>query len=251
MLAKLKIECGEFSFWRKWIFQTLLSVAAAYVHLGSFKVLWEDASIGEFVVYSLTNRYYFLILFPFLCLAWTNGKSREVCRYPLLVRYRTRNEFFFVRFLAKALFSMAALLAHIGVLLIVGRTLASAPQNRFVTSGHPVGIIIQQFLNLSCYVCVVLLLYELLSNAAGNTMLGVMLTALEVIMNHLVVGLKLGLIAEWSPWGRAAYKLSDQTVLNYRFYVIYWAFLIALLFYLANKWNGRKDYVFEETRKTG
>ncbi|MCM1187193.1 MAG: hypothetical protein NC251_11430 [Lachnoclostridium sp.] len=251
MLAKLKTECGEFSFGRKWIFQTLLSVAAAYVHLESFKVLWADASIGEFVVYSLTNKNYFLILFPFLCLAWTNGKSQEVCRYPLLVRYRTGNEFFAVRFLAKALFSMAALLAHIGALLIVGRTLASVPRNCFVTSGHPAGIIILQFLNLSCYVCVVLLLYELLSNVVGNTMLGVMLTALEVIMNHLVVGLGMTPIIMWTPWGRVAYKLSGQTVLNYRFYVIYWAFLISLLFYLADKWNGRKDYVFEETRKTG
>ncbi len=249
MLAKLKTECGEFYFWRKWIIQVLLSVPVAYVHRGYFLTGYPGGSIGEYIVYSLTNENYFLVLFPFLCLVWTSGKNQEACRYPLLLRYRTRNEFFFVRFLAKAFFSMAALLAHIGILLIVGHSLPIAPQMLFVSSGHPAGIIIMQFLNLLCYVCVMLLLYELVLDVAGNAVLGVMLTTLVALMNLLAVRLVLESVVAWTPWGHIAYRLFGRERQDYRFYGIYWAFLLLLLFYLADELNGRKDYVFEETHK--
>lgn len=250
MPAKLKVECGEFSFWRKWIIQTLLSAMVAYVHLNYFFIDCPGASIGELIVYSLTQEKYFLVLFPFLCLAWTSGKNHEICRYPILLRYRTRNEFFSIRILAKALFVMAALLAHIGILFIVGHSLPIDPQMIFVSSGHPVGIIIMQFLNLFCYVCVLILLYELLLDVAGNAMLGVMLTAAVSLMNLLAVKLVLQPVVMWTPWGNIAYRLFGQERLNYRFYGIYWAFLLLLLLYLTYELNGRKDYVFEETRKT-
>lgn len=230
--------------------QTLLSVMIAYVHLDLFLIDCPGASIGEFIVYSLTQENYFLVLFPFLCLAWTSGKNHEICRYPILLRYRTRNEFFLIRFLAKALFTIAALLAHIGILFIVGHSLPVAPQMVFVSSGHPVGIIIMQFFNLVCYVCVLILLYELLLHVAGNAMLGVMLTAAVSLMNLLAVRLVLQQVVVWTPWGNIAYRLFGKERLNYRFYGIYWAFLLLLLFYLADVLNGRKDYVFEETRKT-
>ena len=230
--------------------QTLLSVMIAYVHLDLFLIDCPGASIGEFIVYSLTQENYFLVLFPFLCLAWTSGKNHEICRYPILLRYRTRNEFFLIRFLAKALFTIAALLAHIGILFIVGHSLPVAPQMVFVSSGHPVGIIIMQFFNLVCYVCVLILLYELLLHVAGNAMLGVMLTAAVSLMNLLAVKLVLQQVVVWTPWGNIAYRLFGKERLNYRFYGIYWAFLLLLLFYLADVLNGRKDYVFEETRKT-
>lgn len=250
MFTKLKVECGEFYFWWKWIAQTPLSAMVAYVHLNYFLMDCPGASIGEFIVYSLTQDKYFLVLFPFLCLAWTSGKNHEICRYPILLRYRTRNEFFSIRVLAKALFAMAALLAHIGILFIIGHSLPIAPQMVFVSSGHPVGIIILQFLNLFCFVCVLILLYEFLLNVAGNAMLGVMLTAMVSLMNLLIVKLALEPIVVWTPWGNIAYRLFGQERLNYRFYGIYWAFLLSFLLFLANELNGRKDYVLEETRKT-
>ena len=251
MLAKLKLEWGEFCFWKKLILQSLLSVMVAYVHLDYFRMDWPGASIGEYIVYSLTQENYFLVLFPFLCLAWTSGKNHEICRYPLLLRYRTRNEFFSVRFLAKAFFAMAVLLEHIGILLIMGHSLPLAPQMLFVSSEHPVGIIIRQFLNLLCYVCVMILLYELLLHVTGNAMLGVMLTASVSLINLLVVKLVLKTVVAWTPWGNAAYRLFGQERPGYRFYGMYWIFLLLLLFYLADEWNGRKDYVFEETHKAG
>lgn len=251
MLAKLKLEWGEFGFWKKLILQSFLSVMVAYVHLDYFRMYWPGASIGEYIVYSLTQENYFLILFPFLCLAWTSGKNHEVCRYPLLLRYRTRNEFFSVRFLAKAFFAMAVLLEHIGILLIMGHSLPLAPQMLFVSSGHPAGIIIMQFLNLLCYVCVMILLYELLLHVTGNAMLGVMLTASVSLINLLVVKLVLKTVVAWTPWGNAAYRLFGQERPGYRFYGMYWIFLLLLLFYLADELNGRKDYVFEETHKAG
>jgi hypothetical protein len=250
MLAKLKLEWGEFCSWKKLIFQSLLSVMVAYVHLDSFLMNWPGASIGEYIVYSLTQENYFLILFPFLCLVWTSGKNHEICRYPLLIRYRTRNEFFSVRFLAKAFFAMAVLLEHIGILLIMGHSLPIAPQMLFVSSEHLVGIIIMQFLNLLCYVCVVILLYELLLHVTGNAMLGVMLITLASLMNLLAVKLVLKTVVVWTPWGNTAYRLFGQERSDYRFYGMYWIFLLLLLFYLADELNGRKDYVFEETHKT-
>lgn len=249
MLAKLRTECGEFCFWRRWMIQTLLSVSAAYVYLNYFLRDWPGASIGEYIVYSLTGENYFLILFPFLCIAWTSGRNQEDCRYPLLLRYRTRNEFFLIRFLAKAFFTMAALLSHIGILLIAGHSLPIAPQRLFVSSGHPSGIILMQLLNLFCYVCVMILLYELLLDMAGNAMPGVILTVLVALLNLMAVRLALESVVEWTPWGKIAYRLFGRERLDYRFYGIYWAFLLLLFFYLADKWNGRKDYVFEETRK--
>lgn len=107
-----------------------------------------------------------------------------------------------------------------------------------------------QFFNLVCYVCVLILLYELLLHVAGNAMLGVMLTAAVSLMNLLAVKLVLQQVVVWTPWGNIAYRLFGKERLNYRFYGIYWAFLLLLLFYLADVLNGRKDYVFEETRKT-
>lgn len=249
MLAKLKLEWGEFCFWKKLAIQSLLSVMVAYVHLNFFLRDWPEASIGEYIVYSLTQENYFLVLFPFLCLAWTSGRNHEICRYPLLLRYRTRNEFFFIRFLSKTFFAMTVLLEHIGILLIMGHSLPSASRMLFVSSGHPVRTIIMQFLNLFCYVCVMILLYELLFNVAENAMLGVMLTASVSLMNLLVVKLVLKHIVVWTPWGNTAYRLFGQERLGYRFYGMYWIFLLLLLFYLADELNGRKDYVFEETYK--
>lgn len=250
MLAKLKLEWGEFGFWKKLIIQSLLSVMVAYAHLGYFLRDWQGASVGEYIVYSLTQENYFLVLLPFLCVAWTSGKNHEICRYPLLLRYRTRNEFFFTRFLAKAFFAMTVLLEHIGILLIMGHVLPIAPQMLFVSSRHLTEIIIMQFLNLFCYICVMLLLYELVFEVAGNAMLGVMLTASVSLMNLLAVKLVLKQIVVWTPWGNTAYRLFGQERVHYQFYGIYWAFLLLLLFYLADVLNGRKDYVFEETRKT-
>lgn len=250
MLAKLKLECGEFCFCKKLFFQSLLSVMVAYVHLDYFLRDWPGASIGEYIVYSLTQENYFLVLFPFLCLVWISGKNHEICRYPLLLRYRTRNEFFFMRFLAKAFFAMTVLLEHIGILLLMGRSLPAVSQVLFVSSNNLGGIIIMQFLNLFCYVCVMILLYELLFGAAGSAMLGVMLTASVSLMNLLVVKLMLKQIVAWTPWGNTAYRLFGQERVNYQFYGVYWAFLLLLLFYLADELNGRKDYVFEEVCKT-
>ncbi len=251
MLAKLKLEWVEFCFWKKLAIQSLLSVMVAYVHLDSFLAYWPGASVGEYIVYSLTQENYFLVLFPFLCLAWTSGKNHEICRYPLLLRYRTRNEFFFIRFLSKTFFAMTVLLEHIGILLIMGHSLPSASRMLFVSSGHPVRTIIMQFLNLFCYVCVMILLYELLLNVAENAMLGVMLTASVSLINLLVVKLVLKHIVAWTPWGNAAYRLFGQERPGYRFYGMYWIFLLLLLFYLADELNRRKDFCFEETRKTG
>ena len=139
---------------------------------------------------------------------------------------------------------MAALLTHIGILFIAGRSLPVTPQMLFVSSRHLTEVIIMQFLNLFCYVCVMLLLYELLLYVAGNAMLGVMLTASVALMNLLAVRLMQESVVVWTPWGHIAYRLFGRERLDYRFYGGYWVFLLLLLFFLADGLNGRRDYVF-------
>lgn len=250
MSAKIKTEWKAFHFWHKALMQTLFTMMAAYAHMGLFLQDYPEASVGEYMVYSLTQENYFLVVFPFLCLVWISGRNNEVYRYPVLLRYRDRNEFFVIRFVARGVFLMTALAIHVGVLFVVGHFLPAVPQMVYVISGDMTGIIIRQFLNIYCYVCVMFLIHEILLDIVGNAMLDIVLTVAVALMNLLVVKLHLKSVIAWTPWGNIAYSLFGQERQNYQFYGIYWIFLLLLLLYLADELNGRKDYVFEETRKT-
>lgn len=249
MLPMLKTELREFVFWRKVVIQFTFSIIVAYVHLNYFMQDWTGASIGEYIIYSLTECNYFLVLFPILCIALTSGKNNEIYRYTVLLRYRTRNDYFYIRFMSRGIFLIIALLIHIGTLIIVGRFLPINPQMIFVSSENIIGIIIKQFLNLFCYVCVVFLVHEILIGIIGNVMLDIMLTSIVLLLNLLIVKLVMKSIIIWTPWGNIAYRLFGYENINYQFNFFYWMFSIVLLLYLAEKLNGRKDYVFEETRK--
>lgn len=250
MQAKLRIECGEFDFVWKLAVQAVLSVMVAYTHLGSMLRSYPAACLGEYIVYSLTDYYYFLALFPFLCLIWTSGRNNETHRYPVLIRYRTRNEFLYMRLLAKALFLLAALAVHVGALLAVGRSLPRVSGFVYVASENLTGIIARQLLNLFCYICVMYLLHEILRSIVGNVMLDTLVTTLVSLLDLVVTKLMLSFVAAWTPWGHIAYRLFGSERQNYRFYWLYWLFLLLLLFYAADLLNGRRDYVFEETRKS-
>lgn len=249
MRAKLKTECGEFHFVWKLAVQMVLSVMVAYVHLGGLLLSYPKACLGEYIVYSLTNHYYFLSLFPFLCLIWTSGKNNETHRYPVLIRYRTRNEFLYIRLLAKALFLLAVLAVHVGALLAVGHSLPRDSSFAYVTAENLAGIIVRQLLNLFCYICVMYLLHEILRNIVGNVMLDTMLTTLIAFLDLMVTKMMLRSVVAWTPWGHIAYMLFENERQDYQFYWWYWLFLLLFLLSAAYLLNGRKDYVFEENRK--
>lgn len=249
MRAKLKTECGEFHFMWKLAAQMILSVMAAYAHLSGLMRSYPEACLGEYIVYSLTNLYYFLALFPFLCLMWTSGRNNETHRYPVLIRYRTRKESLCIRLLAKIFFLLAALAIHIGALLAVGHSLPRVSGFVYVTAENPAGVIVRQLLNIFCYVCVMYLLHEILRGIVGNVMLDTMFTTLAAFLDLVATKLMLGFVAAWTPWGHIAYVLFGSERKDYRFYWLYWLFLLLFLFYIADLLNGRKDYVFEETRK--
>lgn len=249
MRAKLKTECGEFHFMWKLAVQMILSVMVAYVHLGGLLRSCPGACLGEYIVYSLTDYYYFLVLFPFLCLIWTSGRNNETHRYPVLIRYRNRNEFLYMRLMAKAFFLLAALAAHVAALLAVGISLPRVSGFVYVTSENLGGIIARQLLNLFCYTCVMYLLHEILRGIVGNVMLDTMLTTLVAFLDLVVTKLMLRFVVVWTPWGHIAYMLFGRERQDYQFYWLYWLFLLLFLFYTADLLNGRKDYVFEETRK--
>ena len=249
MLLKLKTEIKEFFLWKKILVLFIASSIVAYVHLNYFLQNWTGASIGEYIVYSLTECNYFLVLFPILCMLLINGKNNEVYRYPILLHYKTRNEYFYIRFMSRGIFLAIALLIHIGTLMIVGRFLPVQSQMIFVSSRNLMAIIIKQFLNIFCYVCVMALVHEILIGIFENVILDIMLTSIISLLNLLVVKLVIKSIVLWTPWGNIAYRLFGTENKNYQFYFFYWMFLILLLFYLAEELNGRKDYVFEETHK--
>lgn len=249
MLVKLKTECGEFHFMRRLVIQVIVSIAVAHVQLDYLLGQFPEVCLGEYIVYSFSNYFYFLALFPLLCLAWTSGKGNEVCRYPVLLRYSNRDEFFYIRFLAKASFSLAALAIHMGALLVVGHSLPAASRFTYLFSENLAGIIIRQLLNLFCYVCVLHLLHEILRNIVENTVLDIMLTTIVPMLDLLVNKLLLENVVPWMPWWHVAYILFGRERQEYRFYWLYWLFLIMFLSYLFGELNGRKDYVFEETRK--
>ena len=75
MLPKLKTGLKEFLFGQKVLIMFIISIIVAYVHLNYFMQNWTGASIGEYIVYSLTECNYFLVLFPILCKVLTSGKS--------------------------------------------------------------------------------------------------------------------------------------------------------------------------------
>lgn len=251
MRAKLKTECGEFRFWRKLAIQLLVSFVVAFVHLGNLLWGYPEACLGEYIVYSLTetDNYYIMVLLPLLCLVWTSGRHNEAHRYPILIRYRNRNEQFCMRFLAKAGFLLAALGMHMGALLAVGNSLPTDTQFVYISSADFSGIISRQLLNIFCYLCTMQLVHEILHSVVGNNMLDTVLTTAVIMLNLVVVKNHLDSVMPWMPWGNIAYKSHGWERSGYHFYWYYWIFMLLLLFYLANKLNGRKDYVFEESRK--
>lgn len=243
MWAKLKVECRQFSFMWKLALQMLISVLAAHVHLGNLLRSYPEACLGEYIVFSLTDHYYFLALFPFLCLMWTSNKNSEAHRYSVLIRYRTRDESFYIRFLARALYLLAALAVHVGVLLAVGNSLPMVSRFALVASGNSVGIIVRQLLNLFCYVCVMYLLHGILLDIVGNLMLDTMLTTMVSLLDLMVTKLMIESVIVWTPWGHISYMLFGKERPDYQFYWLYWGVLLLLLFYLAHKWNGKRDFV--------
>lgn len=249
MLTKLKTECREYNYIWKIPIWLILAYLSVRICLSGMLVSYPDASLGEYVVYALTNYNHFLVLIPIILISLTSSRYHQVCRYPILLRYRNRNEFFCMRIVSKAGFCLWALTTYILLVLIAGRSLPVASAQTVILSTDYAGIVLRQFLNMQCYFCVLLLLHEIVNSIIGNILADIMVTALVPLANLIIWKLHLLRILRWTPWGNVGYMIWGQEQVGYQFYWWYWLFLFLVLFYVADELNGRKDYVFEEARK--
>lgn len=251
MLAKIRVEWREFHFCKKFLIQTAISFIVAYAALDDFLRDAPGGSVGEYLVRLFTDRDYFVLVFPILWVALTSKKGGEACRYPILIRYRTQNEYFLVHILAKVSFVLAALLEVVGIafLLGLGHSLPVAPQGVYVTCWHPAELVPRQFLNVFCIACVALLVYEIMLSVIGNGILGVMLTsAFLLIQIFLDTSMERAQTWRWTLWGHATYFIDGGERLDYRFFALYWLILLLPLLLFAFELNSRKDSVMKSLR---
>lgn len=250
MTAKLRMEMAEYRFVRKLVLLLVIFYVVARVNLTFFRQDYPTGCIGEFIVYVLDNYYVTLVLFPILFLIVTCGKSNEVCRYPILLKYKSRNEFLCIRLLGKLCFGMVSLPGLVGVLFLVGNKLPRVSEQAFLFSADIEKIMIRQCLNIFCYLCLMIFVHEIFQSIIGTTAKDLVITSTVPILNLAVVKLQITRVVLWTPWGNMAYFLEGKERSGYRFFWWYWAFVLMLLFYVADILNRRKDYVFEKDNKT-
>nr|WP_318684298.1 hypothetical protein [uncultured Acetatifactor sp.] len=251
MSGKIKLELREYHFGRRLVIQLLLLFVICCAQRQSLHALFPEASLGEFLIFVLDNENIVLALLPVMLLAFTSSRRREVCRYPLLIRYRNRNEFFLVKIISRMLFAGLLLLSLIGLLLLVGlwTDMPLITRHAFLEGEQFDKIIALQTANLFCFFCFMLMLHEILRSILHRSLLDLVLTAFLPVVNLVVIKLHLSGVMLWTPWGNIAYMLEGQERTNYQFYWWYWLLVVLAALYAADLLHGRKDYVFEENRK--
>lgn len=242
MLAKIRVEAGEYHFIRGLGIQIVTSFVFGRFYLERFPLFHSGGSLGRYLVFVLDRYYYILIFYPLLSLLLTCNRYQGGSRYPVLLRYRSRNEFFCVRLLCKIGFVVLSMLAFLGILYFTGR-------GELTDMEQCGGIIASQCMNIFCYLCTLLLIYEILEGIIGNLVLNYILTALLPMLNLIVEKLHHVWIAKWMPWGNIGYANGVVKPVEYHFYWWYWLFVLVFLAYIADVLNGRKDYVFGRSNK--
>lgn len=246
MSAKLRTEAEEYNFVRGIAVQLLITFVISRTYLNVFQSFYTDGCMWEYVIFVLNRYHYILVLYPIIFLVMTCSKHNEVCRYPVLIRYKSRNEFFNIRLLVKMGLALLNVLSLLALLLLTGRKLALDSKHDYLSTEKFGSIIAGQCLNIFCYLCVMLLLYEVLRSIINNTIKNLVITSLLPVANLVIVKLHLTQIVLWTPWGNIAYKLDGNERAGYHFYWWYWLFVLLFIYYLATVLNSRKDYIFEK-----
>ena len=252
MLAKVKVESAEYPFIRGLLLQCVCAFIISKGYLRSFFSLHPEGCFGEDVIYVLGSEYVMLVLLPLLFLCFTSDRHNQPCRYPLLIRYKSKNDFFYCKVLSKIIFAFLFLTISLGIILLIGviNNVPYISKQNFLLTEEFEYIIFMMFLNAFCYILFLLMLHEILKSILQNNLLNILMTAALPITNLVLVKLQLTQIVLWSPWGNIAYILEGQERGGYGFYWWYWLFLLLVTIYMADVLNRRKDYVFEKDKKT-
>ncbi len=255
MPAKLRVEIKECRLLRGLFLWMLCALVVGYVMAGRFLMAYPAGCQGEFIVWVFNNYHIILVLFPLLLLSATSGGQTQASRYPVLIRYRNRNEFFYRKTAVRAGFVLLCLSAFAVMLFFIRRGMPVESRHAFIVSEDYAGIVLRQYLNIFCFWSAMLLLHEILQSIVGNTMLDLAVTTSVPLGNYLLAkGVVLNVLP-WTPWGKISYKIEEikgapadqvEKLENYRFYWLYWLAVILFLLYLARALYGKKDFVFDK-----
>lgn len=260
MPAKLKLEVKEYHLARGMFLWALSVLVVSHVMAAGFLKKYPAGCQGEFIVWTLNNYHVILALFPILLPVVTSGGQAQAVRYPVLVRYRDRNEFFYIKAAVRIGFVLLALSAFVGMLLLVRRDMPVGTQHAFILSEDYVCIVVRQCLNIFCFWSALLMLHEILHIIVGNTVLDLAATTFLPLGNYIMAKGVMVQALGWTPWGKISYKIEEiqgapvemvEKLGRYRFYWEYWAVILLLLLCLAKKLNRKKDFVFEKSYETG
>ena len=255
MLAKLRVEIRECHLVRGLLVWLLSALVVGYVMVAGFLYKYPAGCQGEFIVWVFNNYNVILVLFPLLLLAVTSSGQTQGSRYPVLIRYRDRNEFFYIKIAVRAGFVLLCLLAFAGLLFFLRRGLPVETRHAFIVSENFTGIMVRQCLNIFCFWSAMLLLHEILQSIVSDTMLDLAVTTFVPLGNYILAKGVAVRVLEWTPWGKISYKIEEivgapteevERLGHYRFYWWYWLAVILLLFCLAKALHGKKDFVFDK-----
>lgn len=255
MPAKLRVEIRECHLVRGLLVWLLSALVVGYVRASAFIKKYPAGCQGEFIVWVFNNYHIILVLFPLLLLAVTSSGQTQVSRYPVLIRYRNRNEFFYLKTAVRTGFVLLCLLAFAGMLFFIRRGMPVETGHAFIVSEDFTGIMVRQCLNIFCFWSAMLLLHEILQSIVSNTMLDLAVTTLVPLGNYILAKRVVVRMLGWTPWGKIGYKIEEimgapteevEKLGRYRFYWWYWLAVILFLLCLAKALHGKKDFVFEK-----
>lgn len=255
MPAKLRVEIRECRLVRGLLVWLLCAAVVGYVMADRFLKVYPTGCQGEFMVWVFNNYHVILVLFPLLLLAVTSSGQSAATRYPVLIRYRNRNEFFAIKTAVRAGFVLLGLTAFAGMLFFIRRRMPAQSEHAFIVSEDFAGICVRQCLNIFCFWSAMLLLHEILQSIVSDTMLDLAVTTSVPLGNYILAKGVVVNVLEWTPWGKISYKIEEikmalpeqvEKLGRYRFYWQYWLIVILLLLYLAKTLHGKKEFVFEK-----
>lgn len=255
MPAKLRVEIRESRLVRGLLFWLLSALVVGYAMAAGFLKRYPAGCRGEFMVWVFNNYHIILVLLPMLLLAVTSSGQSQASRYPVLIRYGNRNEFFAMKIAVRVGFTLLCLLCFVGMLFLIRRGMPVETRHAFIVSEDFDGIMIRQCLNIACFWSALLLLHEILQTIVGNPVLDLAVTTFVPLGNYILAKGANVRALEWTPWGKIGYKIEEifgaapeevEKIGHYRFYWGYWLAVILLLLYLARELHGRKDFVFEK-----
>lgn len=255
MLAKLRVEIKECHLVSGLLVWLVCVLVVGHVMAAGFLKKYPTGCQGEFIVWVFNNYNIILVLFPILLLAVTSGGQTQAIRYPVLIRYRGRNEFFHMKIVVRTGFALLCLLAFAGMLFFIRRGMPVESKHDFIVSENFAGIMVRQCLNIFCFWSAMLLLHEVLQSIVSDTMLDLVVTTFVPLGNYILAKGVCVRVLEWTPWGKISYKIEEivgaapeevEKLADYQFYWWYWMAVILFLLWLAKTLHEKKDFVFKK-----